>query len=81
MRPVASSVKLVSPGGLPSPCGRHGRTCHGSGLMCGHAEHSGALGVKMERTLMGRDGALIAFELGEGSSGWSRALACLAERP
>ena len=37
--------------------------------------------MKIERALMGRDGALIAFELGEGSSGLSRALACLAERP
>ena len=80
MRPVASSVKLISPGGLPSPYGRHGRTSR-PGLICGHVQHGGALGVKMERTLMGRDGALIAFELGEGSSGWSRALACLAERP
>ena len=50
VRPVASSVKVISSGGLPSP-------------------------------LMGRDGALIAFELGAASSGRSLARASLAVRP
>ena len=37
------------------------------------------LALKSGRALIGRDGPLIAFELGEGSSGWSCALASLAE--